>query len=518
MKGAPEQVIERCSWISMNETVEELTAVRKRQLKLALLELSYMGERVLGFADLLLSEEYKANYEFNLDRDDFPTEGLRFVGFISMIDPPRTGIKQAVTKCKDAGIKVIMVTGDHPITAMAIAKKVGLISPESLTVFDIALRRNISASKITEAMTVQCDAAIITGSDLWEMDSDELDNIIMTYDEIVFARTSPQQKLHIVEAFQRVGYVVGVTGDGINDSPALKKADIGIAMGESGSDVAKESSDVIILDDNLSTIVISIEEGRLIYDNMKKAIAYLLTSKCPELMPFVLHVTINIPLAISIISILVIDVGTDLWPSISLVYEEPEADTMYRPPRDVSTDRLVTMRMIYYANLIIGVVQTFAGFSCWFFIMAENGFLPNRLYGIREEWYSSQNDLVDSYKREWSSEERRHLTMKGFSAYFLGIVVTQFSVCIIAKTRRISILQQGMANTVMNFGLLFELVLACMLVYCPYVNEFFSFSPVQIYVLAPAIPFALCIVLMDEMRKALIRWRPGGWFERETYF
>merc|ERR1712062_115310 len=183
----------------------------------------------------------------------FPLEGLRFVGLMSMIDPPRAAVPDAVVKCRSAGIKVIMVTGDHPITAKAIARSVGIISDGQETVEDIAARKGIPVSEVNPR---EARAAVIHGGEIKDLSEKQLDEVLMYHSEIVFARTSPQQKLIIVEGCQRMGAIVAVTGDGVNDSPALKKADIGVAMGIAGSDVSKQAADMILLDDNFASIVV----------------------------------------------------------------------------------------------------------------------------------------------------------------------------------------------------------------------------------------------------------------------
>lgn len=179
-----------------------------------------------------------------------------------------------------------------------------------------------------------------------EMSAEQLDEMLANHAEIVFARTSPQQKLIIVEGCQRTGAIVAVTGDGVNDSPALKKADIGIAMGIAGSDVSKQAADMILLDDNFASIVTGIEEGRLIFDNLKKSIAYTLTSNIPEISPFLLFILADVPLPLGTVTILCIDLGTDMFPAISLAYEQPESDIMKRKPRDPAKDKLVNARLI----------------------------------------------------------------------------------------------------------------------------------------------------------------------------
>merc|ERR1712002_305785 len=226
MKGAPERILDRCSTIVINGKEEPLNDHWKERFNTAYMDLGGRGERVLGFCDTLLdAEKFPKGFAFDSDDPNFPLTGLRFVGLMSMIDPPRAAVPDAVMKCRSAGIKVIMVTGDHPITAKAIARSVGIISENNETVEDIAARKGIDVSKVNPR---EAHAAVINGGELKDIKEKELDDILMYHNEIVFARTSPQQKLIIVEGCQRMGAIVAVTGDGVNDSPALKKADIGV--------------------------------------------------------------------------------------------------------------------------------------------------------------------------------------------------------------------------------------------------------------------------------------------------
>uniref|UniRef100_A0A673TE17 Sodium/potassium-transporting ATPase subunit alpha n=1 Tax=Suricata suricatta TaxID=37032 RepID=A0A673TE17_SURSU len=406
MKGAPERILDRCSTILVQGKEIPLDKEMQDAFQNAYMELGGLGERVLGFCQLNLpSGKFPRGFKFDTDELNFPTEKLCFVGLMSMIDPPRAAVPDAVGKCRSAGIKVIMVTGDHPITAKAIAKGVGIISEGNETVEDIAARLNIPVSQVNPR---EAKACVVHGSDLKDMTSEQLDEILRNHTEIVFARTSPQQKLIIVEGCQRQGAIVAVTGDGVNDSPALKKADIGIAMGISGSDVSKQAADMILLDDNFASIVTGVEEGRLIFDNLKKSIAYTLTSNIPEITPFLLFIIANIPLPLGTVTILCIDLGTDMVPAISLAYEAAESDIMKRQPRNPQTDKLVNERLISMAYGQIGMIQALGGFFTYFVILAENGFLPSRLLGIRLDWDDrSMNDLEDSYGQEWVSGAMR---------------------------------------------------------------------------------------------------------------
>merc|ERR1711892_1363927 len=302
MKGAPERILERCSTIVVNGKELPMSDQWKNSFETAYMELGGLGERVLGFCDFVLpKDKYPTGYPFDPEEENFPLDGLRFVGLMSMIDPPRAAVPDAVVKCRSAGIKVITVTGDHPITAKAIAKSVGIISEGNKTVEDIAEERGIPVADVD---VKEAKAAVVPGSDLRDMTDEDLDTILRNHPEIVFARTSPQQKLIIVDGCQRAGQIVAVTGDGVNDSPALKKADIGVAMGIAGSDVSKQAADMILLDDNFASIVTGVEEGRLIFDNLKKSIAYTLTSNIPEISPFLLFMCFSVPLPLGTVTIL----------------------------------------------------------------------------------------------------------------------------------------------------------------------------------------------------------------------
>lgn len=519
MKGAPERILDRCSTILINGKEEELTDMWKQKFENAYLELGGMGERVLGFCDMRLpysDKRYAKGTEFSAEEPNYPLENLRFVGLMSMIDPPRAAVPDAVQKCRSAGIKVIMVTGDHPITAKAIAKGVGIISEGSKTIEDLALERNCEPKDIERT---EARACVIHGSQLRDLSGEDLDDILSLHPEIVFARTSPQQKLIIVEGCQRQGAIVAVTGDGVNDSPALKKADIGVAMGIAGSDVSKQAADMILLDDNFASIVTGVEEGRLIFDNLKKSIAYTLTSNIPEISPFLFFMIGSVPLPLGTITILCIDLGTDLWPAISLAYEKSESDIMKRKPRDPQHDRLVNQRLIGVAYGQIGMIQASAGFFTYFVIMAENGFLPRTLFGIRNDWDSTAvNNLEDSYGQQWTYKQRKVLEYTCHTAFFAAIVVVQWADVIICKTRRNSIIQQGMDNWVLNSGLVFETLLACVLSYTPGLGQGLRMFPLRINWWFPAMPFSLLIFLYDEGRRYILRNNPGGWVEQETYY
>ncbi|XP_051845482.1 sodium/potassium-transporting ATPase subunit alpha-3 isoform X1 [Antechinus flavipes] len=517
MKGAPERILDRCSTILLQGKEQTLDDELKEAFQNAYLELGGLGERVLGFCHYYLPEEqFPKGFAFDCDDVNFTTDNLCFVGLMSMIDPPRAAVPDAVGKCRSAGIKVIMVTGDHPITAKAIAKGVGIISEGNETVEDIAARLNIPVSQVNPRDAKAC---VIHGTDLKDFSSEQIDEILQNHTEIVFARTSPQQKLIIVEGCQRQGAIVAVTGDGVNDSPALKKADIGVAMGIAGSDVSKQAADMILLDDNFASIVTGVEEGRLIFDNLKKSIAYTLTSNIPEITPFLLFIMANIPLPLGTITILCIDLGTDMVPAISLAYEAAESDIMKRQPRNPRTDKLVNERLISMAYGQIGMIQALGGFFAYFVILAENGFLPSNLVGIRLNWDDrTVNDLEDSYGQQWTYEQRKSVEFTCHTAFFVSIVVVQWADLIICKTRRNSVFQQGMKNKILIFGLFEETALAAFLSYCPGMDVALRMYPLKPSWWFCAFPYSFLIFVYDEIRKLILRRNPGGWVEKETYY
>lgn len=374
MKGAPERVIDRCTTILTSEGIKEMDEACKATVNEQLTYMMERGERVLGFAKLDLDPtEYPMDFEFDVEELNFPITGLTFVGLMSLLDPPREAVPAAVATCQTAGVKVIMVTGDHPATAKSIAKQVNIIKDP--TAEDIAKSRGIPLEEVDRS---EVNAIVVPGSQIKDLEEDDWDRIL-GHDQIVFARTSPQQKLIIVENNQRLGNIVAVTGDGVNDSPALKKANIGVAMGIAGSDVSKEAADMILLDDNFASIVAGVEEGRLIFDNLKKSIAYTLTSNIPEITPFLAFIIVQIPAPLTTVLILCIDLGTDLLPAISLAYENAESDIMRRPPRDSRVDRLVNWRLISFSYFQIGVIQALAGFYCYLVVLGDYGLTANIL-------------------------------------------------------------------------------------------------------------------------------------------
>jgi len=408
MKGASDFVFDRCSTImidgekvKIDEKIIEMFADTNKKL-------GKMGERVIAFAYREIGDAPEdgwlggnptdCNYTIGTNcmkskrkEDD---DALCFLGLMSLIDPPREAVPNSVKLCRLAGVKVIMVTGDHPVTAAAIAKTVHIMDDDPVdTIKDL-----VEAGKTEqEIMSLHASATsiVVPGWEVKEMTEEDIAQVIL-YDQVVFARTSPAQKLRIVKAAQSIGHVVAVTGDGVNDSPALKAADIGCAMGIAGTDVAKEAADMILLSDDFSAIVNGVEEGRLIFDNLKKSIAYTLSSNIPEISPFLMSIIFNMPISLTTILILCVDLGTDMIPAISLAYEKAESDIMQRPPRDASKDRLVTTQLIFFAYFQIGVFQALAGFYSFFVVLNDYGFRIGSVFDSNpQSWFPYSDTSVD---------------------------------------------------------------------------------------------------------------------------
>lgn len=279
LKGAPDVLLSKCAYyLDSNGDATPVDEAFRALYTASYEEFGGQGERVLGFAMKPMLHSLAAEMENDplfkdklkeklVGKCEFPMDDLCFVGLISLIDPPRDEVPQAVRECHSAGVKVVMVTGDHPLTAAAIAHKIGMITlPTRET---LAKERNLLLSEVNED---DVKAVVVHGTFISEMTESQW-NIVIQKQEIVFARTSPEQKLIIVKKFTEAGNVVAMTGDGVNDSPALKQAAIGIAMGMNGSDVAREAADIVLLDDNFASIVVGIKEGRLLFANLKKSIA-----------------------------------------------------------------------------------------------------------------------------------------------------------------------------------------------------------------------------------------------------
>ena len=443
MKGGSEVIIGMCSHVLEKGKKVPLDSKEKKKLEEEHLIMAARGERVLAFAYREVDEEKEYH-------DDFV-----FLGFAGAVDPPRPEAKEAIRKCHRAGIKVVMITGDHPVTAKSIAATVGLTNEHDNTV-------------------------LITGQELEELSTQELRKRLQA-PSIVFARTSPVQKLKIVQAFQEAGEIVTMTGDGVNDAPAMKNADMGVAMG-SGTDVARESADMILLDDNFATIVNAIEEGRTVFDNIKKFIAYILTSNIPEILPFIAFVLLALPLPMNVQLILAIDLGTDILPALSLAVEKGEGDIMKRPPRP-KEEKLLTPQVLLTSYGIKGPIEAAAGFACYFAVLFDGGW----------KW-GQQLPFSDP------------LYMQAITAFFAAVIICQIANVFTSRTRRESVLTKGfLSNRVILLGIASELMILVFIMFNPFGNLIFNTAAISLKYVALAIPFALLLLGIDELRKYGIR-------------
>lgn len=514
LKGAPERVMTRCSHIFMNNEIRPMDDLAKADLEAIILELGSIGQRVLGFAELILNPaEYPSSYEFNSAEMNFPSTNLVFIGFCSIYDPPRDKVDEAVRICQGAGIKVVMVTGDHPSTAKAIAKQIGIIKGD--TPDEVLNREGNDLTK--EEAKREAPAIVISGTDL-ENFTDEDWDLVCSKEEIVFARTSPEQKLMIVSHFQAKGEIVAVTGDGVNDSPALKRADVGVAMGITGSAVAKEAADIILMDDNFVTIVQAVEEGRLIFDNLKKSIAYALSAKLPEVLPFLSFIILGLPLPLSTVLVLCIDIGTDLIPGISLAYERAELTLMTRRPRNPQKNKLVSIKLVFFSLIHMGIIQAISGFTSYFLSMNKSGFPARDLFFTRKYFKTDSPPFTTSRGETFDADQQLLALHEAQTAFFCSIIMTQLADVIVCKTRYLSFFQQRSRNFLQLLGMIIAVMVAVLFAYTPGIDGVLKTHPIDGLDWLYMLPFSAFMLLQDELRKWMIRRNPTGKIAKYTYW
>jgi P-type Ca2+ transporter type 2C len=453
-KGAPKEVLDLCAHIQRNGNESSLDANWRAQIMLANDDYTRNGLRVLAVAYKVMPFSSSTSFEAeSVERD------LIFLGLIAMMDPPRPEVSTAVEKCHSAGIRVVMITGDYGLTAESIARKIGVLH--------------------------SAQPRIVNGVELDTMDDTALKEALQ--DEVLFARVAPEHKLRIVGILQEMGHVVAVTGDGVNDSPALKKADIGVAMGMVGTDAAKEAADMILTDDNFASIVNAVEEGRAVYANIKKFTTYIFTSNTPEAVPFILFAlsATRIPLALNVMHVLSIDLGTDIVPALALGAELPEPGVMDRPPRNLN-EHVITRSLLLRAYLWLGLAQSLAVMAAFYLMYWTNGY------------WGTWIDLPSS------GSLYRSATAMALAA----VVTTQIGNLLAQRSERISVFRFPLFNNrILWAGIATELALVFMITYVPLFQDFVGtgpFPPINWVFLFAWMPVLL---LMDEIRKWLIRRR-----------
>ncbi len=437
LKGAPEVVLEKCSHILYRGRVISLSQKNKKRIAGYYERLASRGERVLALA-------------YRTDPSDLES-GYTFVALLGMIDPPRRDVAEAISKCKKAGIKVIMITGDYSVTAEAISAMVGLVERHK--------------------------ANIMTGEDLNRCDDAHLVEFLKK-DQILFARTTPRQKLRIVKTLQSLGEIVTVTGDGVNDAPALKQADMGVAMGLCGTEVAKEAADMILFDDHFATIVNAIEEGRTVFGNIKKFITYILTSNIPEILPFIAFTLLAIPLPLTVTLILAIDLGTDILPALALGVESSEDDVMEKPPRPLK-ERLLTRSLLFRSYGVIGMIEAASGFFSYFVVLYSSGWTWGQSLSLSDPVYQ-----------------------RAVTAFFVSIIICQIANVMVCRTEKESLFKKGiLSNKLVLAGIASELILVEFITSHEVANTIFGTHPLTLTEGLLALPFALLILLVEEGRK-----------------
>jgi calcium-translocating P-type ATPase len=445
-KGALEALLPLCRAVQLEDHVAPLGEARKRELLAAEEALARDGLRVIATAWRLVLEPYATE---RLE------EQLILAGLAALEDPPRPEVPEAVRQCGAAGIKAVMVTGDHPRTALAVARQIGLVRSEA--------------------------PSVITGERLARMSDTQL-QLALDAPEILFARIGADQKRRIVAALKRKGEIVAVTGDGVNDAPALKEAHIGIAMGIAGTDVAKESADMVLLDDNFASIVSAIEEGRAVFDNIRKFLTYILTHNVAELVPYLAFALFKIPLPLTVIQILAIDLGTDTLPALALGAEKPDPAVMQRPPRR-AVQRLVDLPLVARVYLWLGLFEAAAAMTAFFFVLVTGGWHYGQVLAPHDPLY-----------------------LEATTACLAAIIVMQIANVWLCRSDRNAAFGRGMsANALLVWGIGVELALILAIVYTEWGNALFGTAPLGASAWLVALPFAAAMLAGEEVRKLVIR-------------
>jgi calcium-translocating P-type ATPase len=455
-KGAPEEVLARSSRIRCKDGTERpLAAEQRSRVTRAVDDYAAQGLRVLGIAHRELDERGRPA----ADRADIEQD-LSFLGLVAMFDPPRPQVADAVARCQRAGVRIIVVTGDHARTAEAIARRVGIVRDA---------------------------ATIITGDQIDSLDDDALDELLRKEQTLVFARSSPEAKLRIADALRDQGEVVAMTGDGVNDAPALRRADIGVAMGRSGTDVAREASTMILVDDNFASIVTAIEEGRRVYANVKKFMFYIFVHLTPEIVPFLLFALSGgaIPLPLTVLQILAIDLGTETLPALALGREQAEPGLMIEPPRP-RTESIINRQMFLRAWVFLGLISAALVLAGYFVTLGLAGWTPGDPTG--------------------AGAPLHHAYLQATTMTFLGIVVCQVGTAFAARTERVALRTLGLfTNRLLLWGIVFELAFAAALIYLPPLQDVFGTAALPAHLVLITLPFPLIVWGADEVRRLLLR-------------
>jgi calcium-translocating P-type ATPase len=458
VKGAPEEIMARATTIWRAAGERPVTDADRARVAAVMESYGNQGLRVLGLARRVLppgADVPGAREEAERD--------LCLVGLVAMQDPARPEVPAAIARVHAAGIRVHVVTGDNGVTAAAIARRVGIGAGSG-------------------GMRVVGGAA-----ELDAMSEAELDELLSSGAEVVFARSSPEAKLRIADALRAMGEVVAMTGDGVNDAPALRRADIGVAMGRSGTDVAREAATMVLTDDNFATIATAVEAGRRIYDNVRKFICYIFSHAVPEVLPFLVFALSGgaVPLPLTVMEILAIDLGTDTLPALALSREPAEPGLMDRPPRRRG-EGVISRGMLARSWGFLGVISATLVMAGFFVTLRHAGWQPGAATG-------PGSDLNLGYRQ-------------ATTVAWLGIVACQVGTAFAVRTDRASLRQVGvLSNKPLLGGIALALVFAALVVYVPLLQRFFGTAALSGAQLATVAPFPLIVWGADEIRRWLIR-------------
>jgi calcium-translocating P-type ATPase len=455
-KGAPESVLPLCTTeLDAHGRSQPLTPRRLSELADLVNAQARQGLRLLAVAERRLDTTETVPE----DRDQ-AEQDLVLLGVVAMADPPRAEVADAVTRCHDAGIRIIVITGDHGLTAAAIAAQVGI---------------------------THGTPTVITGDELDRMSEHELDTLLAGESELIFARSSPEAKLRIADALREAGHVVAMTGDGVNDAPALRRADIGIAMGRSGTDVAREASTMVLTDDNFATIAAAVQAGRRVYDNIRKFIFYIFAHATPEVTPFVVFALSGgaVPLPLTVLQLLAFDVGTETLPALALGREPAEPGLMQRPPLKRG-ESVIQAPMLLRAWLFLGVICAALAMAGFFYVLLSAGWHP----GAPTE----------------PGTPLHHAYLQATTMTFFGMIAGQIGTGFAARTDRASLRSIGLlSNPLLLWGILFELALAALIIYVPLLQDLLGTAALTPAMLAFTAPYPIIVWGADEIRRWLLR-------------